>query len=130
MDRHRDQAAGEPGEIAQKTLQVLGGEHADDQHQRPRHPFLHVGDRRGDRASALGIVRAVEPKLAAFRGERRQAAGGQPLQAGRPIHLEEAGLECGGADPRVAEAAQRRNRSPGIVELMAPEQPRTRSALR
>ncbi len=126
MDRHRDQAAREPGEIAQKTLQILRGQHADDEHQRTRHPLLHIGDRRRDHARALGIVRAVEPNLAAFRRERRQATGGQPLQPGRPIYLEETGLERGGVDPGIAEAPQGRNRRAGIVELMASEQPRPR----
>ncbi len=64
-DRHRDDAAREPGEIAQEALAILGRQHADDQHQRARHALLEIGERIGDGAAAVGIVAAVEPQFAA-----------------------------------------------------------------
>jgi hypothetical protein len=116
MDRHGDDAAGEAGEILQEAG-VLGRHHADDQHERPRHPLLEIGERRRDGAAAVGIVAAVEPELALRRQQRRQPALRQPLHARRPIDADHAGLE-GGARKLQAAARKRRNRGAGILELM------------
>ena len=66
-DRHRYDAARKPSEILQETLAILGGQHADHEHQRARDPLLEIGERIGDRAGAIRIMAAVEPKLAARR---------------------------------------------------------------
>ncbi len=63
--RHRDQAARQSCEIIQEAGEILGRQHADDQHQRPRHTFLDIGERRGNSAAAVRIMAAVEPQLAA-----------------------------------------------------------------
>ena len=92
-DRHRDDAAREPGKILQKPLAVLGREHPDRQHERPRDALLEVGERIGDGATAIDVVPAVEPQLASRRNERRERSVRQPLHARRPVGLGDAGLE-------------------------------------
>ena len=101
-------------------------EHADHEHERPRHPLLEVGERAGDGAAAVGIVAAVEPQLAARRDKRREPALRQPLHARRPIRLGDAGLESGGRKLEPVDGAQRGDGDAGILELVAPEQLRRR----
>ena len=72
-DRHRHDASRQPGEIPQERLAVLAGEHADDQHERPRDALLEIADRARDGAAAVGVVAAVEPQLAARRRAARPA---------------------------------------------------------
>ena len=117
--RHRDQAAREPGEIAQEPFAILACQHSDDQHQRPRHTLLQIGQRRGNRAAPVRIVPAVEPQFAAGRRERDELAMRQPLQPRRPLGLDHAGLVGGGAILNCGDRAQRGNRQAGILELMA-----------
>ena len=125
-DRHGDKAARQPGKMPQETRMILGREHADDQHQRPRHPLLEIGERRGDRAAAVGIVAAVEPELAAGRQQRGQLALRQALHARRPFRLEQPGFESAGGSLQRRRRAQGRDRDAGIVELMPPVKPRRR----
>src|SRR5436190_1443181 len=65
MDRHRDDAAHQPGEIAQETGVILGAQHADHQHQRARYALLQIAERGCDRTPSLSVVTAVEPQFGA-----------------------------------------------------------------
>ena len=114
-----------PEKLLQKACAVLGRQHADDEHQRPRHALLEIGERRRDGAAAVGIVAAVEPKLALRRQQCSKPAMRQPLHARRPIDARHAGLECGGGQFQAARA-QRRDRRAGIFELVAAIKPRRR----
>ena len=69
-DRHRDDVAGQAGEIGQKSARILVGHHAGDDHQRTRHPLLEIAQRGGGDAAALGIVPAVEPDFRSPAGAR------------------------------------------------------------
>ena len=124
-DRHRDHAAREAGEIAQEARAVLGRQHADDQHQRPRHALLEIGERGGDGAAAVGIVAAVEPQLAAGRQQRGELAlRRRCMRAGHSaLAMPVSNASRGSCKPR---GAQRRDGDAGIVELMAAEELRRR----
>ena len=117
-DRHGDDPAREPREVAQKARAVLGREHADDQHQRTRHALLEIAKRCRHRPAAVGVVAAVEPQLAVGRRQRLELAVREQLQrAGHSalaIPVSNAG--SGSARPQ---RAQRRDRDAGVVELMA-----------
>ena len=111
-----------PAKLARNAAGILVGHHADDDHQRTRHPLLEIAERRRDDAAAFGIVAAVEPDLAARRRLLHQRARRQPLHPRRPFGVDDAGLERRGVDLERVERAQRRDRKPGIVELMPAEQ--------
>ena len=65
---------------------------------------------------------AIEPDLAARRPLIDQRAGNQALHPRRPFGVDDPGLERRHADLERIDRAQGRNREPGIVELMPPEQ--------
>ena len=71
--------------------------------------LLEVGHRLGDDDAGTGVVAAVEPELGLGRRPGDERAGGEALQAGRPVDGQEPGLDRGGRDGE-AGAAQRRDR--------------------
>ena len=111
--------ARQPGEIAQEAGAILGRQHADDQHQRPRHALLQIGKRGGDGAAAVRIVPAVEPQFAARR-RRAPRAGPAPAAACAPASRPwSCRLRRPPAQSSASDRAQRGDREPGILELMA-----------
>ena len=60
---------------------VLRRQHPGHEHQGRVAAFAQIRHRGGEHAAAIGVVAAVEPDLAALRGERGQAPFGQALQA-------------------------------------------------
>ena len=99
-DRHRHDAAREAGEVPHKAVAILARQHANDEHQRARHPLLEIGERIGDGAPTICIVPAVEPKLAAGALPPRAPAGselwldgGHNADGGRTIAAALADLE-------------------------------------
>ena len=106
---------------------VLGGEHADDQHERRGVALLEIGHARPRRPRAIRVVAAVEPEFAT-RAERCRSklAARQPLQPSRPVGPRHALPRRRALEIAKAGGAQRRDRRAGIDELMAPGEARQR----
>ncbi len=76
--------AGQPFEMAQKSLRILGLQAAIKQNQRARRLFLEIGHGLGEDAAARLVMAAVEPKLGAGRRQRGEPPPAEVLQPSRP----------------------------------------------
>src|SRR5262249_31038066 len=92
-NRNGDDPAGGAWKNSQETPPVLCRQHAADYHYRPRHALLQIGKRGGNRLSAIDVMAAIEPDLAAWRRELGKPAMGKPLHARGPFHLNHGGFE-------------------------------------
>src|ERR1700676_4219369 len=118
--------AREPAEAGEKSVRILGRKHADNEHKRPGRALLQFRDRARNGDGAADIVAAVEPKL----GSRRQAADKparrKTLHARGPFDLAHSPLISLRGYFGCLDRPQRRDRNPGIFDLMAAEQARAR----
>src|ERR1700730_9310969 len=118
--------AREPAEAGEKSVRILGREHAGNEHQRPRRALLQFRDRARNGDGAADIVTAVEPKLGSRGQVADQPTGRKTLHTRGPFDLTHSPLiRMRGYFERF-DRAQSRARNPAIFDLMAAEQARAR----
>ena len=112
-----------PANGSRNPSEILRAEHPDDHYERAGVALLELRHGRGERLSSIGIVAAVEPEFSAVGHERRQPPAHQPLQAGRPVGMGDAGLESGGRKSCKGGGAQRCDGRAGVDVLVPAGQP-------
>ena len=124
-DRHGEHLLGKPLEGAQKSRRILARKRTADECQRPWRLVLEIGERLGEHARTVFVVRAVEPDFRAFRRERRHWAFIQVLQPRRPFGAQKPGFDGRGRKIGL-DHPQRSDRIGRILMLMAAREPRQR----